>query len=244
MKSLLKLIVLGVLATLFQPVIADHIITMFLQTYPHFPLEQATNDIRQKKANKKSKKLQSPAKIAQYTWNSVVNHNPAAGIFATYAGQLTASGTDGQLTFARRQESPQLKLLITEKMEPIFQVGTTIQYWELKPDVPAALYSITQDRDQDTEIEFWKVERSKLPKNRKISIDTIIIFAKPETTYVPEGITPIKHPGADLVLPDIFIKKSIDSLASSLYILNLKRLFAQVQNMYQVKDKGYRIITY
>lgn len=242
MKTLIKLIFLGVIATLSQSLIADHIITLFLRPYPHFPLNTAPQEVVQQKADKKSRKLRSPAKIAQYNWNSALGHSPASGIFATYAGQLAASDNDGQLVFARRQESPNLKILITEKMEPIFQVGQTIQNWVLEPNIPAALYSASQDRDQDTDIEFWKVERIKLPQDRKISLDTIVLFAQPNMVYVPEGITTIKHPGADLFLPDVFVKKSVDTLANSLYVLNLKRLFAQVQKMYQVKETSYRVI--
>lgn len=242
MKAFIKLIFFGITATLCQGLIADHIITLFMRTYPHFPVAQAPQDVAQKKADKKSRKLRSPEKIAQYAYRSAIQNNYAAGVFATYAGQLTASGTDGQILFARRQESPNIQLLITERINPIFQVEQTIHHLELEGDYPGALFSITQDREQDTEIEYWDVKRIPLPKDRKISLDTIVVFAQPTNVYVPEGITALKHPGADLFLPDIFVKKTVDTLASSLYLLNIKRIFAQTQKTYQVKEKSYQVI--
>ncbi len=242
MKAFLKIIFLCVITTLAQPLIADHIITLFMQPYPHFPVETSGQELIQQKADKKSRKLRNHEKIAQYALNSALETNAPAGIFATYSGQLSISNTDGMVVFARRQESQNLKLLITQEIDPIFQVEQTINHWELKSDFPAALYTINQNREQDTEIEFWDVKRVPLPQDRKISIDTIVIFAQPNKIYVPEGVFPLKHPGADLFLPDIFVKKSVDTLASSLYLLNIKRLFSQIQKTYQVKENSYRVI--
>jgi hypothetical protein len=244
MKAFIKLIFLWIATTLSHTLVADHIINLFLRPYPHFPVETAPQELAQQKADKKSAKLRSLHKTAQYTLRSAIDTNAAAGLFATYAGQLSVSSINGQLVFARRQESPNVHLLVTEKIDPIFQVEQTIHHWELEAGVPAALYAFTQDREQDTDIEYWDVKRVPLPQNRSISIDTIVVFAQPTSVYVPEGITPLKHPGADLFLPDVFVKKSVDTLASSLYLLNLKRLFSQTQKTYQVKENSYRVIVH
>lgn len=244
MKACIKLTFLWVAATLSSSLGADHIVSLFLKAYPHFSVDNAPQAITQQKAAKKSRKLQLPAKLAQYSLDAAVNNQAYAGIFATYAGQLIASNSDGQIIFARRQDSPNIKVLITEQIMPIFQVEQTISHWELEGDIPAALYSFDQDRDQETEIEFWDVKRMPLPQNRKIGLDTIVIFAPADKIFIPEGITPIKHQSADLILPEIFAKKSIDTLASSLYLINLKRLFSQVNKAYQIKDNNVRMVVY
>lgn len=220
-------------------IFSDQRISFFLRPFPHLP--ELAKNLTTEQMHYKSKKLHNPRKAAKYTLRSVLAKNTASGIFCTYMGQLSVSDTNGEVCFARRQESPHLRLLITEKIDPVLMEGQTVHHWEIEAGVPAKLYLVEQRDDPETEIEFWNVRQIELPESKHIELDTIVIFAKPKYVVVPRGITIVKKE-AQLLLPDIYVKKNIDKISSAFYVLNLKRFFSQTQQMYQVDEKKYSSI--
>lgn len=234
MKMRTKMILFSATLAATQNLVGN-VITFFMRPFPHvYPIEKK---LTQQQIAKKSKKLQRPEKIAKYTLRSILESNASSGIFCTYMGQLALS-SHGQVTFARRQVAPHIKLLITEKINPILMNSQTIHHWEIEGGHPASLYLVEQKVDPETEIEFWDVKKIALPENNIISLDSIIIFAKPSHIVVPQGITIVERE-AQLLLPDLYVKKNIDKLASSLYVLNLKRFFNQTKPIYQIKPTQY-----
>ena len=230
--------ILVMLISTCNTMIADHIVTFFMRPYPH--LEKTEKAISKEYAAKKSAKLKMAGKIAKYTLRSILESNTAAGIFCTYSGQLAISNPDGQVTFARRQQDKAVKLLVTKKINPILMEKQTIHHWEFELDADAALYLVEQKEDQETSVQFWDIEKLPIPEDNNISLDTIVIFAKPSAIFVPEGIIPTEH-GMQLILPDIYVKKNVDKLSSSLYVLNLKRFFNFTKRRYKTKEKQFSI---
>jgi len=129
MRLCSKMIIILLSATCFQHTFADSIISFFMRPFPHLA---AQKEITQEYANRKSKKLQQPNKIAQYTLRSILESNNASGIFCTYKGQLAFSNHHGQVSFSRRQEEADMQLLITPRINPILQQQQVINHWEIE----------------------------------------------------------------------------------------------------------------
>ena len=224
-----------------QHTFCDHIITFFMRPFPH--LSETKKKLTKNEATKKSHKLQNPKKIAQYTLRSLQKNSIAHGIFCTYSGQLAFSNTDGQVHFKRQQKQPDVHLLITLDIKPIFMGGRTIHHWELVGGAPAQRYLVKQQKDEKTAETFWHVQKVNLPEDNRITLDTIVVFSKPHYIFVPKGITLIeKNP--QLVLPDLYVKKNIDKLSSNLYVLNIKHYFEQTRETYKKREKDYSIQLY
>jgi len=235
MKTTVKAILFLAVILVHANLCADNVITFFMRPFPHLP---ETREVTAEQAARKSEKLQKPGKIAKYTLRSLLESNAASGIFCTYKGQLAISNSDGQVVFARRQREPDLHVLVSQKINPIFEYGQIINHWETEVGVPAQLYLVKQEEDIATDMVFWNVTKVE-PEKRTVPLDAIVIFAKPKHILVPEGISLTKK-GSQLILPDMYIKKNVDKLTNSLYVLNLKRFFSPNKRKYQVKPNLYQ----
>lgn len=198
---------------------ADNIITYFLKPYP-----LTEHDAYSKKINRK---LSKPGKIAKHTANGIINRPWIDGIFSSYAGFLEVSDDEGRTLFPRRHEEPKVTLLITSKITPIIMTGNTVHHWELEKGTPAYMVTIQREQDLTTNLYFWNVIEMDLPQNNIVPLDTVVLFAKPKNIYVPLGIT-LTSDSPHLVLPDIYIKKGINVVKRSLYVLNIKQFFGTI----------------
>ena len=234
-------ILFSMVTLITQHTLCDHVITFFMRPFPHLPgmEKKLTNN----EITKKAKKLQNPKKIAQYTLRSLQKGKTAHGIFCTYNGQLAFSNVDGQVNFQRKQKQPDVNLLITLNIKPIFIVGQTIHHWELVGGAPAQHYLVTRTKDKETAETFWDVQKTDLPGNNRIALDTIVIFSKPHYIVVPKGITLIEQ-DEQLILPDLYVKKNIDKLSSDLYVLSIKHYFEQTKESYKKREKDYSLQLY
>ena len=225
MKKIKPIIFLGTWLLLTQTISADPIVTFFFREYPNPQLAQRILE-----------KLKRPHGIAKQQLNSLINHNRIAGIFATYFGFLDTSSLNGQIMFPRKQSKATFQLVITNKIAPMMMFQNTISHWALEPGTPAAMYTLELKEDEATKLSFWDVKTMLLPENNYISpINSIIIIAKPQNIYVPTGII-FTQPSANLILPDMYVKKGIHSIRNSLYVLNLN-LFFQPTDMFYKKEK-------
>jgi hypothetical protein len=219
------------IVTLFlnwQMLHANPMITIFLRQYP----------ADEEHAQEISESLQRPGKLARYTLHATLEKEIPSGIFATYAGFLGVSNTVGQLSFPRKQENPSIYLIVTEQATPIMMAGNTIHHWELDPTVPAEMYRFDQKRDAETQLDYWNVEKVDLPENNIIPLESILLFIKPKNIFIPTGIT-LSRTNANLILPDIYVKKGAKIYPSTLYVLNLKHFFGQINYLYEKRDNGY-----
>ncbi len=194
----------------------DKVITFFIQEYPEkkedvIDEDQACND----------------HKI------NLIN-----GVYATYAGYITNSDKNGQISFPRRTITDSFNLLVTNQIYPIFMFQATIAFWQLASQ-KAKMYKIEKKQDKETELYFWQVQERTLPENKHIPIHTITILADPKDIYVPLGLT-LANKSNQVLLPDIYVKKSLDIIKNTLLVLTIKNFFSQIKKVYQDRPLGYR----
>ncbi|MCX5922505.1 MAG: hypothetical protein NTX86_04215 [Candidatus Dependentiae bacterium] len=182
--------------------------------------------------------IKRPGVLAEQCLNGIIDKKLVVGVFATYGGYLNVSDQYGQLSFPYKHSQKSVDILITPKITPIMMAGNTVHHWELEDNVPATMYHLEQQLDDQTKVTVWETKPAELPKNKKIPVQTIIIIAKPVHMYVPVGTT-IAQEGANILLPDIFVKKGINHTAQSLYLLNLKHLFEPIRYIYKQNPTNY-----
>lgn len=157
------------------------------------------------------------------------------GVFASYWGYLRTGNQNGQVLFPRKQRKPSLKILVTSRIKPVLMIGRTVHHWEIDPSIASTLYQLDRIEDPETKKSYWLVQSSDLPDNNIIGLDTIIIFAQPKHIVVPAGKFKTKK-SPHLYLPDIYVKKGINTLLQSLWILKVKNFFSLVD--YDIKQQS------
>lgn len=161
-----------------------------------------------------------------------------SGIFVTYAGQLDASRTTGQVKFVRKQTDPIISLVVANKVTPILGPRNTVIHWEIERGSSADLYQIQRSYDEASKIYYWSITKGVVPSQGILPIQTILIFAHPNDIYVPEGIT-VTDDNVNFALPDIYVKHSIDKMAYALYVLGIKNFFSPINLEFKRNDSNY-----
>lgn len=210
---------------------AEPVITFFLKPYKR-SLQETQTDLR---------KLKKPGSLAKRLLRGHLN--PVSGLFATYAGFLQISNNYGQITFPRKHSKPSIYLLITPQIEPVTLFSNTLSHWEIIPGIPAAAYLMTLQEDPATGLYFWKVESTQLPASKRIPFEAIVLFINPKNIVMPTGITLTQKNESNLQLPDIYIKKGLDGVRNSLYILTLNLFFRPATTQYEKKSDRYEMLT-
>lgn len=211
---------------------ADHIITFFIRPYPYaMPLNESTQFIN---------KLHKPGKLAKNQLKKHTRFAPTAGIFCSYGGFMDISNRAGQVIFPRKHEEPSLNIVIANRIYPILMAANTIHHWEIMPNTPSAHYSIQQEQDPETNLWYWSVEKAEAPQNNIVPAKSILIFAKPKNFFVPEGITPTTN-NANLVLPTVYSKKSMDIVSNALFALAIRQFFSSGKSDIKQSGKTYQI---
>lgn len=220
--------IIGILFSCFQGITADPVLTFFLKDYPD-----------QETASYLLGKLKKPNALAKQTVAGIFQHSNTGGIFSSYFGFLNSSDHNGQTTFPRKHSNTKLKLIITDKIMPVMMFNLTVSHWELIPGTPAVLYEIVQQEDPTTKLTYWNVTLGTLPDNKQLApTDSIILFAKPKNIYVPLGVT-LAEQGPNLILPDMYVKKGIQTTRNALYVLNLSFLFRPIDLLYKKSSMSY-----
>ncbi|HEX2977863.1 MAG TPA: hypothetical protein VHO47_01960 [Candidatus Babeliales bacterium] len=205
-------------------------ITFFLRPYPFG--QTATHE--ELKAL-----VATPGKLAIKTLRNRSDTRTTEGIFSTYWGYITASDFNGQVRFPLRQQSQTVHILVTERITPIVMIGNTIHHWEIDPSTAAVRYAYTRSQDAKTNVTSWKIEKVALPENNRIQLDTIVLFAKPSSIYIPEGIIPVE-PNPNLILPPIYVKKNINSTVPALWMIKMRQFFKPItQETKKVSETYY-----
>lgn len=199
----------------------DSVITFFIK-------EKAPEEKKQKKRNTKfiSEGLTQPSFIhAVGKDRSWLNQPGVDGIQAAYAGYVTISDKNGQITFPRLQQNDMIHILVTPEIEPEFMMSPTlISHWITKHNRPMAFYEISRKKHKELKTYYFDVKKLKAPTD--ISLDTIIIFAHPDHIFVPVGIS-LNTYSTNFVLPELQAQK-IDTSKNSLYTLSIKQYFEQI----------------
>jgi hypothetical protein len=160
------------------------------------------------------------------------------GVYGLYNGILSSVNNVGFLSFPRSTQRPDFTIVVTQQIHPVMLRTNTISHWVLDSALDAAFYLVKQHKDPETKIIYWKTQQLNIPNDRVVPIHSIIILAKPEDVYIPLGITPTDAL-PNLVLPTIYIKRSLDPLKQALFILNIKQFFAPVQRLTKQNPLSY-----
>ena len=188
-------------------------------------------------------RVTQPSKIAKDSLYKQ-RKNIVDGIFAAYAGYVTVSNFDGEVSFPLMQDKKKLNVLVTTRVTPIFMNEGTVSNFELEEGTPAKMYSFEKKYDKDANEWYWNIDQAELPKDNIIPLATVIIFSKPEKIAIPTGIY-LSKKSPHLLLPPIYVKKNVNKMSNALYVLNLKHLFADVETMHKrEKAKLLSIINY
>lgn len=202
---------------------SKNIITFFLRPYP---------TAKPADPQKLNAMLHYPGTLARKAFKALLQTGTWQGVLATYMGYIAPSAYDGQILFPRMHQKPSVKLLITQMIEPVMMLGATVHHFVTLKTIPSKLYTITRKQDSDTGIFYWDTQEEQLPENRKISLDTIVLFAKPKNIKVPTGVTETTD-SPMLVLPDVYATKTLNSTVSALRVLKIRNFFAPVTFAYK-----------
>lgn len=228
MKTYISLLILACLTSL-QKMSADPIVNFFLYPYPY------AHDIHET--------FKHSGKMATHTVDGILGHNNAAGVFSTYAGYIDITNVNGQTFYPRTQQSMVLHLVVTQTIIPIVMFANTISHWELGKDVPAAFFKMEKKQDEQTKLFIWDVQQEDRPANNSIPLKPtqdafLIIVADPRALYVPVGVS-VTDSSAHLLLPPIYVKKEIDIVKNSLYMITISHLFSPSRILYTKQEKRY-----
>lgn len=216
-----------------------HQITFFAREYPIF-VKEATN------IDKKKDKLTKPSYVQMQKIKQLLDPNITNGIFASYYGYLTLSAPDGQISFPSQvvwddKKAPVVTMMITNRVTPMMMNSATIDHWEIEEKTPAAFYKFERTKDTNSDVYFWQVTQEKIPEDLRIPPDSILIFAKPDTIYVPTGIV-LAENSPNLHLPDIYVKPEINKISNALYVLYLKHFFGQIRRSIKLEKTPHRAV--
>jgi len=165
-----------------------------------------------------------------------------AGIYILYAGGITYSDSNGQVTVPRIQESDELTMIITARISPVVTHGNTVDYFTLKDGYPAQVYHSRRVNSTTTGQLVWSITEQPLTTIRIPSF-ALVILAPPEAVILPDQECPAE-PGPNLILPDIRIDGYIHTFAPALNTIPISRFFAQFHTWLARTDGTYaRIIT-
>jgi hypothetical protein len=168
-----------------------------------------------------------PQNIVHHKVHGILNHVPINGIMVTYGGFITASNYDGEVIVPRKHQRPALLICVTPEMTPIALFENTILHWDLIPGVPAKMYSCDRRYDTKKELFYWDIQEIPLPKNHELPLATMVIVAHPHNVVIKEGKTPTVET-ANLVLPDIYVKKGINVIKNDTYMISIRHLFKPI----------------
>ncbi len=176
--------------------------------------------------------LQNPQKMIRKVLRTYLPSYSVADIFASYGGYLGISDDTGSIIFPHRHQDAATNLLITLHAEPIIMLGKTVHHWEIPATSKTAMYRMTRSQDNETGLYVWTVAETDLPADRRIPLDTVIIFAKPKDVYMPIGVS-ITNKNPQLVLPEVYVRTSINSPPYALQLLSVKHFFRTLRPLDQ-----------
>lgn len=179
-------------------------------------------------AEKISQKLAKPGKIAKYTAKGLVQTSLVEGILAAYGGYVAASDYNGELSFPRKHTKNSVEIIITPEMIPVPLFESTILNWRRIPGLPATMYVCEQLHDEQKDKHYWQTREVSLSDDMTIPLSAIIIVAKPKNVRMEGGKTEMNESG-NFVLPNVYVKKGINIIDNSLYMLTIRHLFKPVQ---------------
>lgn len=210
----------------------DSIITIFVKKYPYLKkseIKKLKKAFNEAELSSTSQKLAQPNYLHQSIVKNYIKNHFLPGIVCFYAGRSTTSTPDGQITFHRRQQTPNMHILISEKVIPAYMVApSTIHNWRIDPTQSSEMYLMELKHDPQTTLSYYLTKKVDLPKDNNIPLNTLIFIADPKTMYIPLGATIVDN-SPNIVLPDIYIKKGFCFLRNILFNLAVNQYFEDTE---------------
>lgn len=189
--------------------------------------------------------LETPGKFAyKLHKKDLINKFKVDGIFVAYAGYFMASDSVGQITFPRKNQKNQVKILVTQSIKPIFvptiEIPTkTILSWQIAAPAKVAYYIAELKKSDEGNTYYWYITEGKFPKNNKIPTDAVIVFADPKYIKVPLGAVEIAANSPHFILPDLYVSPKLNTALSALRFLKIKKYFSPVHFEYKMENQGF-----
>ena len=160
------------------------------------------------------------------------------GMYATYAGFVTHSDANGQITFPRKSLNDDLTLVVTARLQPSIVHGDTVQKLFLRQGFSAAYYHFQRMTDPDSKTSYWNITPIPTPADGTIPGLAVVLLADPEHIIVPqEQIVTISGP--TLFLPTLYATKDMDAGLTALSFLKISKYFSLVNMAYQTGNDRY-----
>lgn len=218
-----------------------HIITFF---FTPLTKEQAQKKLTTERLQQK---LDTPGKISQRMLkNSLLDMHATNGIFVLYAGYSAVSDINGQVMFPRKNQKPQVKILVTQSIKPLFNPtvpdpSKTLQGWQIIHPEQASYYLMQLIKNPKTNTYVWQTTEQMLPKNLIVPDDAIIIFADPDYISIPTGNPRTAANSPHFMLPDIYVNPKITNPLAAIRFLKIRKYFAPVPLSYKFGQRQYSV---
>ena len=103
------------------------------------------------------------------------------------------------------------------------------------------MYSYELKHNDKTGNYYWDAREISVPEDKVIPLSALVITADPKNIVVKVGET-VTNETANLVLPDILIRKGINIIENSSYMLTIRHLFKPVVT--DEKREPFKIMTH
>jgi len=204
---------------------SPHIITVFIKPYYVFNSPDA------------HKKLKKPGAITR----TLLKHSlrgPQQGIYATYAGFVTHSDINGQISFPRKHEQEEITYVLTQKIKPVIIKGNTVNYFVATSADETAFFSLKRLSDAQKNLYYWRVKRIETPTNKRIPVFALQFFVKPHHLFIEEGDF-VTENSPHLFLPPIYTTKALTAGANALLFLKVSKFFSPIKFAYNYTTERY-----
>lgn len=223
----------------------DSIVTIFVQKYPYLSKSEIS-EIEQKPHRfdpvKYSKALRQPDFLYKDVMKSYKKKNQLPAIMCMYAGNIALSTPDGQISFPRLQQIPDMHILVTDKIIPAYMIApATVHNWMIDQKSPTEMYLMKLETDKKTNLSYWQTSKMDLPKDNNIPLNTLIFIADPSTMYIPLGAT-IYDRSPNIVLPTIYIKRDFCFIKNTLFTLATNQYFRDTHPSIKQDDQTVALI--
>lgn len=187
-----------------------------------------------------SQKLKKPGKLAKYKVKGAMQPSIVQGIMAIYGGYISTSDYNGELSFPRKHQKATIDIIVTQEIVPVPLFESTILRWKRIPGLPAHMYVCEKIYDGQKDQYYWQTSEVPILEDMAVPLAAIVIIAKPKNISMEIGKT-VTQASENLVLPNIFVKKGINIIENSTYMLTIRHLFKPV-NMEENREP-LKIIT-
>jgi len=180
----------------------------------------------------------STEEIQDIIANQQINGYTREGIVATYHGHVGFSNHAGEIVFPRKHTKDDMFIVVTRSIRPQVVEGETVSFFTLDAAQHTRMYYLQRKTDTEEETPYWDVSEVSVENGDRLPASAVTIFAKPENVVVPTGkFATIK--GENLLLPNIYVKKSMAIGPSALAFLDVSKYFAPIRYVRKYTSDRY-----